>query len=108
MAKLEKTFIILSAMCLLLIIFAETVTPKYTFFEYPNVLSSSTSAFAKLLDDKVDKNKEFEDLKSHLAVISGSVSFYAINLGTGEEYKGDGKIYSKHYWGSTFGLYGDL
>jgi len=28
--------------------------------------------------------------------------------GTGEEYKGDGKIYSKHYWGSTFGLYGDL
>jgi len=28
--------------------------------------------------------------------------------GTGLEYKGTDKIYSKHYWGSTFGLYETL
>lgn len=28
--------------------------------------------------------------------------------GTGVEYQGSDKIYSKHYWGGTFGLYGEL
>lgn len=32
--------------------------------------------------------------------------FFIPEHGTGQKYKGDGKIYAKHYWGSTFGIYG--
>lgn len=81
MIKIEKIFLAMAILCIFLVIFAEVTNPKYKFLDYPNVLSSTPSVFGE-----ISKVTPFDNLKKALAVTSGSVSFYAKNLNTGEEY----------------------